>query len=143
MEQMRTIEIDFDVHQQIELERRSFQEKPNDVLRRLLKLGPPKVEPSATSAGNPVNGRAWSGKGVTLPHGTEVRMEYNRRIYAGHIDNGVWVVEGTKSKSPSDAAASAAKTKNGKRPSLNGWIYWQVRRPGDTSWIVLSNLRPA
>ena len=34
----RSIDIDFDVHKKIELERRSFMESPNDVLRRLLAL---------------------------------------------------------------------------------------------------------
>lgn len=35
---MRKIDVDFDVHQLIELERRNFGESPNDVLRRLLGL---------------------------------------------------------------------------------------------------------
>ena len=35
---MRKIDVDFDVHQLIELERRHFGESPNDVLRRLLGL---------------------------------------------------------------------------------------------------------
>ena len=40
----KSIEIDFDVHQIIELEKRDFFESENDVLRRLLKLDekPPK-----------------------------------------------------------------------------------------------------
>ena len=37
-----SIEIDFDIHKLIELERRSFTEKPFIALRRLLKL--PEVE---------------------------------------------------------------------------------------------------
>ena len=143
MAKTRMIEIDFDVHQQIELERTSFDEAPNEVLRRLLKLGPAKPKRSATKVANPKNGRAWSGKGVTLPDGTEVHMEYNGRAYAGQIDDGVWVVDGKRSKSPSDAAGSVAKTRAGKSPSLNGWVYWQVKRPGETSWVVLNSLRPA
>ena len=84
MSELRTIEIDFDVHQMIEMERQSFMESPNDVLRRLLKIG-------ERSSGNSVpvsEGRSWSGKGVTLPHGTELRMEYRGRQYSGVIDNG-------------------------------------------------------
>ena len=43
---MRKIDVDFDVHQLIELERRNFGESPNDVLRRLLGLRSPN-EPTA------------------------------------------------------------------------------------------------
>ena len=39
MAEVRTIEIDFDIHKLIETERRSFAESPNMVLRRLLNLG--------------------------------------------------------------------------------------------------------
>ena len=47
---MRTIEVDFDIHQLIELERRSFEETPNDVLRRLLRLSERKgADPSGGS----------------------------------------------------------------------------------------------
>ena len=65
MGELRTIEIDFDVHKKIEAERTSFSESPNDVLRRLLRLG----NAAATEAAKG-RGRSWSGKGVTLPDGT-------------------------------------------------------------------------
>jgi hypothetical protein len=38
MADLQTIEIDFDVHKRIELERTSFTETPNAVLRRLLSI---------------------------------------------------------------------------------------------------------
>jgi hypothetical protein len=143
MSKMRAIEIDFEVHQQIELERTSFDESPNEVLRRLLKLPPASGGPAldAHPSVQEADGRPWSGKGVTLPHGTEIRMDYNGKVYSGGIADGQWVVEGKHSKSPSDAAGSVAKTRNGKVPSLNGWIYWQVKRPGDASWSPLNSLR--
>ena len=57
------------------------------------------------------------------------------------IQNSTWVVEGMKFNSPSAAAGGVAQTKDGKRPSLDGWRYWQVNRPGDRSWIALDRLR--
>src|SRR6056297_1141590 len=94
MGQTRTIEIDFDVHRAIELERRDFDESPNEVLRRLLDLAP--SAPSASvekgrpsSPGSERSGRPWSGKGVELPHGTELRMEYNGQVFLGRIEDGV------------------------------------------------------
>ena len=45
MAQFRNIEIDFEVHQLIKNERRGRNESPNDALRRLLKIGEPKLAP--------------------------------------------------------------------------------------------------
>ena len=139
MNEMRTIDIDFEVHKRIEMERMSFAETPNAVLRRLLHInGATSVAPVAPSSGRP-----WASKGVTLPHGTELRMEYNGHVYTGRIDNGRWLIEGKEFKSPSAAASGVALTKNGRHTSLDGWIYWQVKRPGDTNWIAINQLRPS
>ncbi len=135
MSELTPVEIDFDVHKRIEAERRSFTETPNAVLRRLLLID------SAPPA--PGNGRGWSGRGVNLPHGAEIRMEYNGRVYNGVIQDGQWVVEGRKYKSPSGAAGGAARTKSGRRTSLDGWNYWQFRRPGEATWASIRSLRDA
>jgi SeqA protein N-terminal domain len=136
--EMRSIEIDFEVHKKIEAERNSFAETPNEVLRRLLRLSNVKVaKQMAESAG-----RSWSGKGVTLPHGSQLRMEYNGRVYTGHIHDGVWLVEGAEFKSPSAAASGVGVTKSGGKTSLDGWIYWQTKRPTDSRWIGINDLRP-
>jgi len=139
MPEMRTIEVDFDIHKLIETERKSFAEPPNAVLRRLLKLQPQDELPVA------INGApdrdAWTGKGVKLPAGTELRMEYRGKEHRGVIQNSAWAVGGKNYKSPSAAAGGVATTKSGKRPSLDGWKYWQVRRPGDAGWVALSSLR--
>ena len=138
MSELRTIEIDFDVHKIIELERTGFSETPNEVLRRLLKVnGPLPTKPTTEPAGRP-----WSGKGVTLSHGTELRMEYNGRQYTGAIENGEWVVEGKRFRSPSAAAGGVAVTKNGKHTNLDGWIYWYAKRSGDTEWVAIKQLLP-
>lgn len=137
MSNMSAIDIDFDVHQKIELARTGFDETPNDVLRRLLGI----TKKTGVSDVNEPEGRAWSGKGVTLPHGTELRMEHNGKVYTGRIDQGEWLVEGVRAKSPSDAACRVATTRNGSKPSLNGWIYWQAKRPGDRAWKAISGMR--
>lgn len=135
---LRTIEIDFDVHKIIELERNSFSETPNEVLRRLLGVG---GDRSANSKRKPTAGRNWSGKGVILPHGTELRMEYNGRQYTGFIDDGDWIVDGKRFKSPSAAAGGVAITKDGKLTNLDGWNYWRAKRPGETGWVSIKELR--
>lgn len=135
MTQLRTIDIDFDIHKKIETERRSFDESANDVLRRLLKIDTGAI-PLESPAGWP-----WTGKGVTLPHGTELRMDYNGRLHTGRIHNGAWLVEGKQFNSPSAAAGGIALTKDGRHPSLDGWIYWHVRQPDAKDWVLLKTLR--
>lgn len=136
--EMRSIEIDFEVHKIIEAERTSFAETPNAVLRRLLNLSAAKPPIEMATSG----GRSWSGKGVRLPHGSQLRMEYNGRVYTGQIEDGVWLVEGAEFKSPSAAASAVGVTKSGGKTSLDGWIYWQTKRPSDSRWIGINDLRP-
>jgi hypothetical protein len=140
MPEFTTIEIDFDVYKLIEAERRSFDEPRIDALRRLLKL-PAKAGAATSGGGKPV-GRAWSGEGVTLAHGTLVRMRYNGRQYEGEIADGKWLVEGTTFDSPSGAASGIAITKRGKTTRLDGWIYWEIKAHGDSGWTPIKALRP-
>ena len=139
---MRTIEIDFDIHKLIEAERRSFHETPNDALRRLLKLPETTKEASPPKA---MNGHflAWQGEGVVLPHGTKLRMPYGRpkTIYSGEIVNGEWVIEGQRFDSPSGAASGVAITGKGEKTRLNGWVLWEVQKPGEQEWTSLNRLR--
>ncbi len=140
MSDLRTIQIDFDLHKLIEAERRGFGETPNEVLRRLLKLGPP--SPSHASLKPIVRGRAWSDEGVVLAHGTKVRMSYNGRTHEGEIVDGKWVVEGKSFSSPSGAASGTAITKRGKKTRLDGWKYWEVKLVGEDSWKPLDSRGP-
>ena len=139
--QFRTIEIDFDVHKTIENARRGFYESPNGALRRLLKLPEPDPSPRTADA-TPRAKRPWRDHGVDLPHGTAIRMEYNRRIHEGRIVDGEWVVEGRRFDLPSGAASGVAATKKGKSPRLVGWKYWRVKRLGEDHWTLLDDLRP-
>jgi hypothetical protein len=131
---VRTIEIDFDIHKMIELERKSFDEDANTALRRLLGL-PAKATTPEVAAGNLKP--AWHDKdGLTLPHGTRLRMTYAGRTYEGVIDEGAWIVEGERHHSPS-GAAGVARTKTGGRTNLNGWNYWEVQLPGTEKWTKI------
>lgn len=143
MPQLRQIEIDFDIHQLIEMEKKGFDEPDWQALRRLLKLPPAANWPSNDLPPRPT-GKPWEEDGVKLPHGTPVRMEYDRgkQIYEGVIKDGKWVINGRVFESPSGAASELAVTKKGKSTKLNGWIYWQVKLPGETKWILLKDLRP-
>lgn len=68
-------------------------------------------------------------------------MDYNGRLHRGQIEDGSWLIEGQSFNSPSAAAGGVALTKAGKHPSLDGWMYWQVKRPDDADWLPLKFLR--
>ncbi len=141
MTELRTIEIDFDIHKLVEAERKGFSEPPYLALRRLLKLPP--VSPHIPMLSAAVNARRpWSGDGVTLEHGTALRMRYNGRQHSGEIIDGKWSVDGQIFDSPSGAASGVAITKKGHSTRLDGWIYWEIRRPGEMSWTPIGTLRP-
>ena len=137
MSAFRTIEIDFDVHKKIESERTSFSDSANDELRRLLRIGAAKDQVSLELS------RSWSDMGVVLPHGTQVRMSYNGRTHSGLICDGKWVVEGKEHSKPSPAASAVAVTKRGRKTQLDGWKYWEAKRPGDDDWQSIAELRPS
>ncbi|WP_133254306.1 hypothetical protein [Phenylobacterium deserti] len=134
---MRTIAIDFEVHKLIEMERTSFDETPNAALRRLLGL----PRSSARTEGDHAKGPGWTCDGVHLPDGTQLRMSYSGRSHRGEIDGGTWLVEGQRFRSPSGAASGVARTRSGKHPRLDGWIYWEALLPGTEEWIRILELR--
>lgn len=51
------------------------------------------------------------------------------------------VVNGQSFDALSAAADALAVTKDGKKPSLNGWLYWKVKFPGESKWRSLNDMR--
>lgn len=137
---MEKIEVDWEIYQMIEAERKGFHEPRYMALRRLLGLGvpAPAPEPTVQTLGE---GVPWTREGVTVPHGTPARMEYNRRSYEGEFLNGRLVVNGQKFETLSAAAKALAVTKEGKKASLDGWHYWKVKLPGEMEWRSLGDMR--
>lgn len=127
------IEISLELHKVIEQERRSFEETPNDILMRV-------IEGVRNQPVTSEEGQDWSSFGVTLPHGTEVKMTYNGKTHTGRLINGTWHVEGKVFHSPSGAARGVARSKKGKPVSLDGWKYWHVRTPESEDFVAISSL---
>ena len=140
MPQLQKIEIDLEIHKLIEAERRSFDEPPYIALRRLLKLR--ELEP-IDQPPVPTTGRPWSEGDVVVPHGSLARMKYGRgsQVFEGMFLDGKLVVNGQPFDSLSPAANALAVTKGGKKPSLNGWLYWEAKFPGESHWRSLDAMR--
>jgi hypothetical protein len=138
--QFTQIDIDIDIHRLIEGARLSFTEQPNDILRRLLQIE--EHEDSNVGVGYGDDGAGWSGKGITLRHGTELQMTYQGVTHTAVIDNGRWRIGDDLFKSPSDAASGVSKLVTGERKSLNGWIYWIAKDPsGSGLYKKISDIR--
>ena len=134
----RPIEVDFDIFQLIVLEKRGFDESDNDALRRLLGLSNPPTQSTPAPRG-PYG--SWLDQGVELPEGTKLRMTYGGTEHAGTVAGGKWKVGDQYYNTPSQAASGVARTRAGGKTMLNGWKYWYVRRPSDTTWVLLDKLR--
>lgn len=139
---MHTIEIDFDVFKKLTVMRETESVTYNDVIRRLLDMqsgSQPSVDESKPKHGfqfeSPMSTDAWTTKGVTFPAGTEFRANYKGQTVLGRVEAGSLVVNGKRYDSPS--AAAVAVTGN----SVNGWIFWECKRPGNTSWQLITSLR--
>ncbi len=128
----QTISIDFNVFKALTAQLRSPADSYNEVLRRLLDLPPSDSSDHAVEA---ADARAWVTGGATFPHGTELRARYKGNTYTARVENGSLVYNGESYDSPSPAAA--AVTGN----SVNGWIFWECRTPGRSSWVRIDSLR--
>lgn len=130
---MMNIEIDFDVFKELTNRRVTENITYNDVLRELLGLNPAKT--SVTSSTFESSAGAWTTKGVTFPAGTEFRANYKGQTIIGKVESGFLVVNEKRFDSPSAAAVSITGN------MVNGWIFWECRLPGKTSWQIIKTLR--
>jgi hypothetical protein len=123
---LSAIDVDFDVYKELTMRRQSESDTYNEVIRRLLKLG--HAPPSSAKGANL--------KGVMFPDGTQFRVTYKGRTYTAEIKNGEWIgADGVFRASPSEAAHAITST------NVNGWRFWQCKRPGDLTWQIMDRLR--
>jgi hypothetical protein len=125
---MTQIEVDFEVFKELTARRASESVTYNDVLRGLLGL-------KSTSAPPPNANGAWVYKGVQFLNGTQLRATYKGKTYTAEVKGGSLILNGQRQTSPSAAASRIT------RNSVNGWDFWEVKRPGDPSWRIMRELR--
>lgn len=129
---MATIDVDFEVYKALTIRRETEEMTYNDVLRQLLGLGEQTSSENVTE-----NLGALVYKGAEFPEGTQFRATYKGQTYTGAIKGGVWLDEnGRVQNSPSEAAYSITGN------HVNGWRFWECRRPSDTAWRSIDSLRP-
>ena len=139
---MNSIEIDFDVYKKLTNLRETESVTYNDVLRQVLKISTPQNELHSSPINLEIqfnsgstNKNNWTTKGVTFPAGTEFRGHYQGKIVLGRVESGGLKVNGTRYTSPSAAAGAITST------SVNGWIFWECKKPLEDEWQLIDYLR--
>lgn len=131
------IPVDLEVYKALEARRESFSESHNDILRRALGIASRLATSSSPSVEEVI---VWRRKGVGLPKGTRWRMSSANGEQNGQVVEGGFQYRGEVIASPSRLAKNIYRTKSGEKTNLNGWRYVEVKRPGDSDWMMLSSL---
>ena len=131
----RTIEIDLAIHKAIERERISLDEPDLAILHRMLTLASNEEYENEEIHTPASNGGLTLRHGVLLPDGTEMRMVYKGKTNSGFVRDGTIQVNGKTFQSPSSAAMAITQG------FVNGWMKWEVRKPGSNEWVLLNSLR--
>jgi hypothetical protein len=87
------------------------------------------------SSKNPCDGRPWIVEGVVFPSGTEFRGCYKGYNYLGMVSDGVLILNGREFLSPCAAAFTIT------RKDVDGWLFWDCKFPGVSSWIDIYSLK--
>jgi hypothetical protein len=124
------INVTIEIYKLIEQNRLSFEENHDDILRRMLGLPIHSEKPE-------IKGEFYLGEGVSVPFGTILRKVYKGMEYLAEVkDGGIWI-NGKKYPTVNQAANAISDSKN-----QNAWKFWEVKRPQDSEWILLHDLRP-
>ncbi len=143
-EAYRIVSIDFQVHKELTVRLQSPADTDNEVIRRLLQIPDNREEKRSVVASSTaahestvsVSARpAWRPNGVIFPHGTEFRRRYKGQLFSARVLDGKLVYNAQQYDSPSPAAM--AITGN----SVNGWIWWECRLPGQSRWERIDSVR--
>ena len=81
--------------------------------------------------------KPWAVDGVDFPHGTKLRGKYKGYVYQGKVNNGALILNGKKFLSPCAAAVTIT------RDAVDGWLFWDCKIPGRSSWESIYELKNA
>jgi predicted CopG family antitoxin len=135
---MPNIQVSPDTYRRIEDRAKPFEDsEPEDVIRRLLD----KTESTNPKAFEEEGGADLVSKGGTIPHGSELRMNYKGREYHAVVDDGKIIWDGKAFSSPSEAAVAVIQSTGQDQTRANGWDYWKVKTPESGEWRLADEVR--
>ena len=84
----------------------------------------------------------WRSKGVVLPDGTELQVDYSEVRASGRVIGGRLSFNNEFFRTPSSAVMNAVGTaRGGVVSAINGWKYLYARLPGEDKWTRLDSIR--
>jgi len=84
---------------------------------------------------NPIDGLPWIIDDLAFPKGTEFRGKYKGYFYFGKVSGGALMMNGKEFFSPCAAAMTIT------RSSVDGWLFWDCKPPGASSWTDIYTLK--
>lgn len=144
---MPTVPISDETYRRLQSLAIPFEDKEvEDVIVRLLNQEKEGRPPSGTQGnGVEVNLNTQPSDLVShvgsVPHGSLLRATYKGREYQAEINDGRVVWNGQRFRSLSEAAVAVIQSTGSKRPTENGWRFWEVRLPGTAKWRPGTDLR--
>ncbi len=120
---------------------RPFEDTVDDVLERLLHSAEANPPPGPAADRLPQPPSELITSHGPLPNGIQLRAIYKGRIYSAEIVNGSVVFQGTGYPSLSRAAVAVLHSTGSKRPTENGWRFWQYYDPERNNWFSAEGLK--
>jgi hypothetical protein len=77
----------------------------------------------------------WIVDDLAFPNGTEFRGKYKGYFYYGKVSSGALMLGEKAFLSPCEAAVTIT------RSSVDGWLFWDCKPPGASSWIDIHTLK--
>jgi len=77
----------------------------------------------------------WIVDDLAFPNGTEFRGKYKGYFYYGKVSSGALMLDKKAFLSPCEAAVTIT------RSSVDGWLFWDCKPPGASSWIDIHTLK--
>jgi len=154
---MHTIDLGDDLYRRLQKHAVAWEDAPADVITRALDA----LDRSENGSGKPRPEQAdeevpeWQRKpkeiiaGVgdlvnhtgRVPHGTKLRTRYRGKEFHAIIDDGRVVWDGQRYSSLSQAAVAVIHSTGSRRPTENGWRFWEYFNEQSGEWEPLGDLR--
>lgn len=136
MKNLTTIDIDLDVYKAIQNNLKSFEETPNEVLRRILEIDTECSDTKLNFTSPEIsNQKYYIWKGTNFLVGLKLRKIYKQSLLQAEIRENGFFHDGIFFNSPSAAAGHATKTQ------VDGWKFWEYFDTKSNQWKLLDKLR--
>jgi len=142
------IEIGFDLYKELTMLRETPDASYDHVIRKLMESRnnisesrdekqpiKKRIQPIRPSSEDIRNGAGWYYQKVFFPEGTKFRAFHKGKKYEGQVYSGALSLNGKRFNSPSGAAVFVTGN------SVNGWRFWECKRPNDITWRSIDSLR--